>query len=95
MRKGTSRARVAISLMAFSGLRLESLCNYEGNDGLRLGDIKELHIVDEITFDRIPAMILIKQKLSKPRNQYFTFIGKVGIEYINNYMMRKVRMARN
>ncbi len=38
LRKGTSRARVAISLMAFSGLRPESLGNYDGTEGLRLGE---------------------------------------------------------
>ncbi len=65
LRKGTSRARVAISLMAFSGLRPESLGNYDGTEGLRLGDIKDLHISDEITFDKIPAMVVIKKQLSK------------------------------
>ncbi|WP_287954474.1 hypothetical protein [Acidiplasma sp.] len=48
LRKGTSRGRVIIALMAFSGLRPESLGNYEGMDGLRLGDLKELKLSDEI-----------------------------------------------
>ncbi len=86
MRKATSRARLSISLMAFSGLRPESLGNYEGTDGLRLGDIKELHISDEITFDKIPAMVVVKQKLSKAKHQYFTSIGREGATYIKEYL---------
>jgi hypothetical protein len=65
LRKATSRGRIAIAMMAFSGLRPESLGDYEGTDGLRLGDIKELKISDEIQFDRIPATVLVKSKLSK------------------------------
>ncbi|MFG1389934.1 tyrosine-type recombinase/integrase [Acidiplasma aeolicum] len=86
LRKATSRAKVSISLMAFSGLSAESLGNYEGTDGLRLGDIKELHISDDITFDKIPAMVVVKQKLSKVRHQYFTFIGREGATYIKEYL---------
>ena len=43
MRKATSRGRVAIVITAYSGLIPESLGNYEGTDGLRLGDVKTLH----------------------------------------------------
>ena len=43
MRKATSRGRVAIAITAYSGLIPESLGNYEGTDGLRLGDVKTLH----------------------------------------------------
>ena len=41
LRKATGRGRVAIALLAFAGLRPESLGDYEGKDGLRIGDIKE------------------------------------------------------
>lgn len=41
LRKATSEGRVIIDLMTFSGLRPESLGNYEGTDGLRLGDLKK------------------------------------------------------
>jgi len=34
--------RISIALMAFSGLRPESIGNYTGTDGLRLGDLAEL-----------------------------------------------------
>jgi len=86
LRKATSRGRVAIAIMAFSGLRPESLGDYEGTDGLRLSDLKELHISDEIGFDKVPVMITVKSRLSKARHQYFSFIGDEGAIYIKEYL---------
>lgn len=79
LRKATSRGRVAIAIMAYSGLRPVSLGNYEGTDGLRLGDINGLEILDRIEFVKIPAMITVRSRLSKTRNQYFSFIGEEGV----------------
>ena len=86
LRKATSRGRVAIAIMAFLGLRLESLGDYEGTDGLRLGDLKDLRLADEIQFDKTPAMIMVKSKLSKARHQYFSITGEEGTTYIQEYL---------
>ncbi|MEM0133304.1 site-specific integrase [Acidiplasma sp.] len=93
LRKATSRARVAIAIMAFSGLRPESLGNYEGTDGLRLGDIKDLRLSDEIQFDKIPVTIMVKNKLSKARHQYFSFIGEEGTTYIKEYLEERKKQG--
>ena len=86
LRKATSRGRVAIAIMAFSGLRPESLGDYEGTDGLILGDLKDLHLSDEIQFEKVPATVMVKSKLSKARHQYFSFIGEEGATYIKEYL---------
>jgi len=93
LRKATSRGRVSISLMAYAGLRPESLGNYEGTDGLRLKDIKGLRITDSIEFDKIPVMISVKSMLSKARHQYFTFIGEEGATYIKEYLEERRRQG--
>ncbi len=93
LRKATSRGRVSISLMAYAGLRPESLGNYEGTDGLRLKDIKGLRLTDNIEFDKIPIMVSVKSMLSKARHQYFSFIGEEGTTYIKEYLDERRRQG--
>ena len=93
LRKASSRGRVSISLMAYAGLRPESLGNYEGTDGLRLKDIEGLRLLDNIEFDKIPAMITVKSMLNKARHQYFSFLGDEGITYIKEYLEERRRQG--
>ncbi|MEM4091287.1 MAG: hypothetical protein QXQ46_11215 [Thermoplasmatales archaeon] len=85
LRKATSRGKVAVSLMAYSGLRPESLSNYQGTDGLRSGDLKELN-VDTFEFERIPCMVSVKSLLSKARHKYFSFLGEEDIISVKEYL---------
>ena len=85
LRMATPRGRVAISLMAYSGLRPESLGNYEGTDGLRLGDLTDLYI-EKLEFNKIPCVVSVKSLLSKARHRYFSFIGEEGAIYIKEYL---------
>jgi len=93
LRKASSRGRVSISLMAYAGLRPESLGNYEGTDGLRLKDIEGLRLSDNIEFDKIPARITVKSMLNKARHQYFSFLGDEGITYIKEYLEERKRQG--
>jgi integrase len=88
IRKASSRGRVAIALMAFSGLRPESLGNYDGTDGIRLGDLKELNL-DTLEFEKSPTILVVRSSLSKAKHQYFTFIPEEGITYIKEYLMER------
>jgi site-specific recombinase XerD len=93
LRKATSRGRVSISLMAFAGLRPESLGNYEGIDGLRLKDLKGLRLIENIEFEKIPVMVSVKSMLSKARHQYFSFLGEEGATYIKEYLEERRRQG--
>lgn len=85
IRKATTRGRVSISLMSFSGLRLESLGNYEGDDGLILADLEDLDI-DKLSFSHIPAKINVRNNLSKARFRYFTFLNEEGCRSVIDYL---------
>ncbi len=91
LRMATPRARVSISLMAFSGLRPEALGDYEGTDCVRLSDIEGVKISSTgVEFEKIPAKIRIRSNLSKARNEYFTFLGKEGLDYLAEYLGKRV-----
>ena len=77
MRKATTRGRVSISLIAFSGLRPESLGSYEGDDGLTIGDIEDFN-VESHSFSVISAKVNVRNNLSKARFRYFTFLSAEG-----------------
>lgn len=94
LRDSSARTRVEVSLMAFSGLRPESLGNFEGNDGLRIGDLKELRIFqDHVEFDKekVPTLVLVRKELSKAKHQYFSFLGQEGANYVTEYLNRRLR----
>ena len=82
------RGKVSISLMAFSGLRPESLGNYEGNDGLVLGDLEDLDI-RSLTFRKMPAKLNIRSSISKADNKYFTFLNEEGCMHILDYLNKR------
>ena len=94
LRSGPPDARVAASLMAFSGLRPEVLGNYRGTDGLRVGDLPELTINDEkgsVEFKATPAFIVVRESLSKAGHQYLTFLADEACLYLKEYLQARMR----
>ncbi|MGC8715537.1 MAG: hypothetical protein ACP5R0_01410, partial [Thermoplasmata archaeon] len=79
---------MASTLMTFSGLIPESLDNYDGTDGIKFGDLKELNL-DTLEFEKSTTISIVKSSLSKAKYQYFTFIPEEGITYIKEYLMEK------
>jgi hypothetical protein len=89
---GDKKARVASVLVAHSGVRIEVLGNYEGQDGLRVADLPELEIKhDNVSFGRKPALVIVRRELSKGGHQYFTFISSEGCEYVKDYLEDRLR----
>lgn len=86
------RARAIAAIMALSGLRPESLGNYLGVDGLRLGDLRELEVKgDSVEFLKIPTIIAVRKTLSKARHQYFSFLAEEGCQYLKEYLEARLR----
>jgi len=87
LRNASLRGRAIISILAFSGIRPESLGNYNGTDGIVLKDIEGLEITDQgINFKIFPAMLKIRPTLSKKGNAYFTFLPEQACKYIKDYL---------
>ena len=86
------RARVACGIVAFSGVRLEVLGDYLGDDGLEVRDFPEMKTNDGIVeFDRIPTIINVRRSVSKTGNQFFTFLCEEGCGYLKEYLEWRMR----
>jgi len=90
---GDKKARVASAFVAHSGLRLETLGNYEGTDGLRIRDLPELSLDGgKVEFKRIPTMVVVRKELSKGGHQYFTFLSEEGCGYLKDYLEDRIKV---
>ncbi|MCW4028356.1 MAG: site-specific integrase [Candidatus Bathyarchaeota archaeon] len=86
-RNSSQRCRVSSVMMAYCGLRPESLGDYCGKDGIRLGDFREAKITpSEIIFDKIPTLLAVRGTLSKGKHQYFTFVPQEAVTFIKEYL---------
>ena len=89
---GDKKTRVSVVLVAHSGLRIKTLGNYEGEDGLRIKDIPEMKVQgDSVYFEQIPTLVIVRRELSKAGHQYFTFLGEEGCEYLKDYLEERIR----
>jgi len=80
--------------MAHSGVRPEVLGNYEGHDGLTCGDFPEMQVVDgEVTFEKIPTMVTVREEISKSGRKYLTFLSAEGCEYLKEYLNSRLRSS--
>lgn len=86
-----AREKVAISFMAFSGVREEVLGSYRGDKGIRLRDLPEVKIMNgKLVFDKVPTRVVVIEGLSKTGRPYFTFLGPEGCEYLNDYIQERM-----
>ena len=81
-------ARAAAALIAFTGMRPQSIGDYWGTDGLRIGNFPDVEIDNEnrkAEFKIIPAMVCVRKELSKAGHQYLTFLCEEGCRYLKEY----------
>ena len=88
------RGKASICFMAFSGLRPQVLGDYTGVDGLRISDLPELTIEgNEVEFQKMPTMVVVRSELSKTKQRYFSFIGPEGCQYLKAYLEHRLAMG--
>ena len=89
---GDKKTRTASVFVAHSGVRIEVLGNYKGQDGLRISDLSEIEIKpDYVCFRQTPALMIVRKELSKAGHQYFTFLSTEGCAYVQDYLEEKLR----
>ncbi len=86
------RGRVACALLAHSGLRIETLGNYIGKDGLRVRDFPEMRVEGKsVIFEKVPAMVVVRRELSKAGHQYFSFLTEEGCDFLKAYLESRLK----
>ncbi len=91
---GDKKARLASVLVAHSGLRIEVLGDYFGQNGLRVRDFPEMEVKDgKVEFKKIPTTVIVRRELSKARHQYFTFLSEEGCDYLKDYLEDRIRQG--
>jgi len=86
------KGRTASVLVAHSGLRLETIGNYLGDDGLRIRDLPELRVEGEsVEYEQIPTIVFVRKELSKAGHQYFSFLSEEGCGYLKDYLEMRMR----
>ena len=86
------RAKICICMMAFAGVRPAVLGNDNGTDGLVLSDIKGLHVKPDgtVSFDKIPATVVVRYSISKAKHEYFTKLPKIGCDALAGYLRERM-----
>jgi len=89
---GDKKTRTATVLVAHTGMRLKTIGNYLGDNGLRVKDLPEMKIEDGVVeFEAVPTLVVVRRELSKAGHQYFTFLSEEGCDYLKDYLETRMR----
>jgi hypothetical protein len=89
---GDKKTRTTSVLVAHTGVRIKTIGNYQGNDGLRIRDLPEMTIEEQtVGFESVPTLMVVRRELSKARHQYLTFLSEEGCEYLKDYLETRMR----
>ena len=82
------RGRICVGGLAYAGLRPQVLGHQKLVDGLKLGDLPELD-VEALKFTVEPALVVVRQELSKAGHKYRTFFPEETCRDILAYLDRR------
>lgn len=88
------KEKVECTAVGFSGLRIETLGDYLGEDGLKVKDLPEMKVDNEartVEFEKVPTMVVVRPNLSKAGHQYFSFMPDEECEYLKEFLERRMR----
>jgi hypothetical protein len=88
------KQKVEAVAIAFAGLRIETLGDYEGHDGLKVRDLPEMKVNLErkrVEFAKIPTLLVVRPNLSKASHQYLTFMPEEGCQYVKELLEFRMR----
>lgn len=87
------KEKVECTTVGYSGLRIETLGDYLGEDGLKVRDLPEIKIDNKtktVEFEKVPTMVVVRPNLSKAGHQYFSFMPDEECEYVE-FLERRMR----
>jgi len=86
------RAKVAMSLVAMAGLRLETLGTFSASDGLTISDLPEMRIEGKnVSFSKIPTLVVVRREVSKTSHRYFTFLPQQACDHLKAYLEKRLK----
>ncbi|EMR73546.1 phage integrase family protein [Thaumarchaeota archaeon SCGC AB-539-E09] len=89
---GDKKTRTASVLVAHTGVRIKTIGNYRGDDGLQVRDLPEMNVKGEtVQFETIPTLIVVRRELSKAGHRYLTFLSEEGCDYLKDYLETRMR----
>ncbi|MBL7079282.1 site-specific integrase, partial [Candidatus Bathyarchaeota archaeon] len=89
---GDKKMRTASVLVAHTGVRIKTIGNYQGDDGLRVRDLPEMRLEARVVeFEAVPTRVVVRRELSKAGHQYLTFLSEEGCDYLKDYLETRMR----
>ena len=88
------KQKVESALVAFAGLRIESVGDYLGKDGLKVRDMPDLTVDNAsktVKLSKVPALVVVRPSLSKAGHQYFSFLPEEGCEYVKQLLEHRMK----